>query len=146
MFILLVPNWEKILSIVVVVVWGQVKSENSSLPVAVRVSETHVLKFCIILLFCLVFRIYVNIDSQIAYVHGTSTKTLFLGTALSLSLEPIVELFYPWFNLVRFGAHCTRVRSIGRNSILSKFRRKNSCGNGIIDKPHHEAGSIMVCF
>ena len=35
---------KKILSIVNVVVWGQVKSENVSLPIAVRVSKTRVLK------------------------------------------------------------------------------------------------------
>ena len=43
-FILLVSNGEKILSNVNVVVWGQVKSENSSLLVAVRVLKTRVLK------------------------------------------------------------------------------------------------------
>ena len=43
-FILFISNGEKILSNVNVVVWGQVKSENSSLPVAVRVSKTRVLK------------------------------------------------------------------------------------------------------
>ena len=43
-FILLVSNGEKILSNVNVVVCGQVKSENSSLPVTVRVSKTRVLK------------------------------------------------------------------------------------------------------
>ena len=43
-FILLISNGEMILSKVNVIVWGQVKSENSSLPVAVRVSETRVLK------------------------------------------------------------------------------------------------------
>ena len=36
---------KKILSNGSVVVWRQVKRENSSLPVAVRVSKTHVLKF-----------------------------------------------------------------------------------------------------
>ena len=44
MFILLVSNREKILSIVTVVVWGQVKSEKSSLPVTVCISKTRVLK------------------------------------------------------------------------------------------------------
>ena len=41
-----ISNGEKILSNVNVVVWGQVhcKSENSSLPVAVRVSKTRLLK------------------------------------------------------------------------------------------------------
>ena len=45
-FILLVSNGENIhvLSNVNVVVWGQVKSENSSLPVVVHASKTHVLK------------------------------------------------------------------------------------------------------
>ena len=43
-FILLISNAEKILSNVNVAVCGQVKSENSSLPVTVRVSKTHVLK------------------------------------------------------------------------------------------------------
>ena len=43
-FMLFISNGEKILSNVNVVVWGQVKSENSSLPVAVRVSKTRVLK------------------------------------------------------------------------------------------------------
>ena len=42
--ILLIPNGEMILSKVNVVVWGQVKSENSSLPVSVRVSKTRMLK------------------------------------------------------------------------------------------------------
>ena len=41
---LLIPNGEKILINVSVVVWGQGKSENSSLPVAVRVSKMRVLK------------------------------------------------------------------------------------------------------
>ena len=36
--------WRKIISIVNVAVWGQTKSENISLPVAVRVSKTRVLK------------------------------------------------------------------------------------------------------
>ena len=40
----LIFNGEKILSVVNVVVWEQVKSEISSLPVAVRVSKTRVLK------------------------------------------------------------------------------------------------------
>ena len=40
-FIPLISNGEKILSNVNVVVRWQVKSENSSLPVAVRVSETN---------------------------------------------------------------------------------------------------------
>ena len=43
-FILLISDGEKILSNVNVVVWGQHKSENSSLPVAVGASETLVLK------------------------------------------------------------------------------------------------------
>ena len=43
-FILLISNGEKILSNMNVVGRGQVKSENSSLPVAVRVSKTRVLK------------------------------------------------------------------------------------------------------
>ena len=43
-FILLISNGEKILNNVNVVVRGQVKSENSLLPVAVRVSKTRVLK------------------------------------------------------------------------------------------------------
>ena len=43
-FILLISNEEKILSDVTVVLRGRVKSENSSLPVAVRVSKTRVLK------------------------------------------------------------------------------------------------------
>ena len=43
-FILLISNGEKIFSEVNVVVRGQVKSENSSLPVAVRASKTCVLK------------------------------------------------------------------------------------------------------
>ena len=42
-FVLLISN-EKILINVNVIVWEQVKSENSSLPVAVRVSKTNVLK------------------------------------------------------------------------------------------------------
>ena len=42
-FILIISNGEKILGDVNVVVWRQVKKENSSLPVAVRVSKTHVL-------------------------------------------------------------------------------------------------------
>ena len=44
---LLISNGEKIVSNVNVVVWEQVKSENSSLPVAVRVSKTRVLKLFI---------------------------------------------------------------------------------------------------
>ena len=43
-FILLISNEEKILSNVNAVVWGKVKSENSSLPVAVRTSKTRVFK------------------------------------------------------------------------------------------------------
>ena len=43
-FILIISNGEKILSNVSVVVWRQVKRENSSLPVAVRLSKTRVLK------------------------------------------------------------------------------------------------------
>ena len=43
MFLLLISNGEKILSNVNVVVWGQVKSDITSLPVAVRVSKTRVL-------------------------------------------------------------------------------------------------------
>ena len=43
-FILFMSNGEKILSNVNVVVRGQVKREYSSLPVAVRVSKTRVLK------------------------------------------------------------------------------------------------------
>ena len=41
---LLISNGEKFLSNVNAVVRGQVKSENSSLPVAVRVSKTFLLK------------------------------------------------------------------------------------------------------
>ena len=41
---LLISNGEKILINVSVVVCGQVKTENSSLPVAVRVSKIRVLK------------------------------------------------------------------------------------------------------
>ena len=41
---LLISNGEKILINVSVVVCGQVKTENSSLPVAVRVSKMRVLK------------------------------------------------------------------------------------------------------
>ena len=48
-FILFISNGEKVLNKVNVVVWGQVKSENSSLPVAVRVSKTRVLKLPIVL-------------------------------------------------------------------------------------------------
>ena len=44
MFILLISNGENILNNVNVVALGQVKSENRSLPVGVRVSETRVLK------------------------------------------------------------------------------------------------------
>ena len=44
MLMLLISNGEKILSNVNVVVRGQVKSENGSLPVTVRVSKTRVLK------------------------------------------------------------------------------------------------------
>ena len=43
-FIPLISNGEKILTNVNEVVRGQVKSENSSLPVAVHVSKRHVLK------------------------------------------------------------------------------------------------------
>ena len=43
-FILIISNGEKILGNVNVVVKGQVKRESSSLPVAVRVSKTRVLK------------------------------------------------------------------------------------------------------
>ena len=43
-FLLLIFNGEKILSNVNVIVRGQVKSEISSLPVAVRVSKTRLLK------------------------------------------------------------------------------------------------------
>ena len=43
-FILIISNRETILSNVNVVVWRQVKRENNSLPVAVRVSKTRVLK------------------------------------------------------------------------------------------------------
>ena len=41
---LVISNGEKIFSNVNVVVRGQVKSENSSLPVGVHVSETRMLK------------------------------------------------------------------------------------------------------
>ena len=47
--ILHVCNRETILGNMNVVVWGQVKSENSSLPVVVRVSKTRMLKLPIIL-------------------------------------------------------------------------------------------------
>ena len=47
-FILIISNREKILCDVNVVVWRQVKRENSSLPVAVRVSKTRVLNFRIV--------------------------------------------------------------------------------------------------
>ena len=47
-FILLICNGEKILSDVNLVVRGQVKSENSSLPVAIRVSKTRVLKLSVL--------------------------------------------------------------------------------------------------
>ena len=43
-FTLIISNGEKILRNINVVVWRQVKRENSSLPVAVRVSKTCVLK------------------------------------------------------------------------------------------------------
>ena len=43
-FVLIISNGEKTPSNVNVVVWKQVKRENSSLPVAVRVSKTCVLK------------------------------------------------------------------------------------------------------
>ena len=43
-FILIISNGEKILRNVNVVVSRQVKRENSSLPVAVRISKTRVLK------------------------------------------------------------------------------------------------------
>ena len=43
-FVLIISNGEKIHSNVNVVVWKQVKRENKSLPVAVRVSKTSVLK------------------------------------------------------------------------------------------------------
>ena len=43
-FIRIISNGEKILSNVNVFVWRQVKRENSTLPVAVRVSKTCVLK------------------------------------------------------------------------------------------------------
>ena len=43
-FILIISNGEKILSNINVVEWRQVKRENGSLPVAVRVSKTRVLK------------------------------------------------------------------------------------------------------
>ena len=43
-FILIISNREKILSKVNLVVWRQVKRENSSLPVAVPVSKPRVLK------------------------------------------------------------------------------------------------------
>ena len=43
-FIRIISNGKKILSNVNVFVWRQVKRENSSLPVAVRVSKTRVLK------------------------------------------------------------------------------------------------------
>ena len=45
LYILPISNGEKILSKVNVVVWGQVKSENSSLSFAVLTSKTRVLKF-----------------------------------------------------------------------------------------------------
>ena len=47
-FILLISNEEKLLSNVKMVAKGQVKGENSSLPVTVRVSKRRVLKFPII--------------------------------------------------------------------------------------------------
>ena len=43
-FVEIISNVEKILSNMNVVVWRQVKRENSSLPVAVRVAKTRVLK------------------------------------------------------------------------------------------------------
>ena len=43
-FIWIISNGEKILSNVNVVVWRQIKRENSSLPVAVRISKTCMLK------------------------------------------------------------------------------------------------------
>ena len=48
-FVLIISNGEKVLSNVNVVEWKQVKRENSSLPVAVRVSKTRVLKLPIIM-------------------------------------------------------------------------------------------------
>ena len=47
-FILLICNGEKILSDVNLVVRGQVKSENSSLPVAIRDSKTRVLRLSVL--------------------------------------------------------------------------------------------------
>ena len=47
-FVLIISNGEKIPSNVNVVVWKQVKRENSSLPVAVRVSKTCMLKLPVI--------------------------------------------------------------------------------------------------
>ena len=49
-FILIIPYGEKVLRKVDVVVWRQVKRENSSLPFAVRVSKMSVLKLPIILI------------------------------------------------------------------------------------------------
>ena len=49
-FLLFIFNGEKKLSNTNVAVWGQVKSEISSLPVAVRVSKTRVLKLRTVLL------------------------------------------------------------------------------------------------
>ena len=46
-FVLIISNGEKILSNVNVVVWKDVKRENSWLPVAVRVSKTCVLKLIV---------------------------------------------------------------------------------------------------
>ena len=48
-FIPIISNEEKILSNVNVVVWRQVKRKNSSLPVAVCVSKTRVLKLPIVM-------------------------------------------------------------------------------------------------
>ena len=82
------PNGEKILSNVNVVVWGQVtsKSENRQLPVAVRVSNTRVLKLpndCVTTTNVKVKNAYAD-DSQLHFSHESPVA---IETAINEDLK-----------------------------------------------------------
>ena len=65
-FILIIPDGEKVLSNVNVVVWRQVLRENISLPFAVRVLKSRVLKLPTIKLQIICARlIYISINEDI---------------------------------------------------------------------------------
>ena len=77
-FVLIISDGEKILSNVNVAVWKQVKRENSSLPVAVRVSKTCVLKLSIMSVYSAFIRpvLEMHIKYGISPYHNTSTTRL----------------------------------------------------------------------